>query len=145
MTTLREARQRYFDENGFSGDYGGAWVRLRFRVRGREYWVPAFPNSEMRRSAVRLHDLHHVLTGYDTSWIGEAEIGALELASGCRRYVAAWVLNGAAALIGLFLAPRRVARAFAHGRRTRNLYAEEFSDRLLDADLAAMRAQLGLG
>jgi NADPH:quinone reductase-like Zn-dependent oxidoreductase len=39
-------------------------------------------------AGVKLHDIHHVLTGYDTTWRGKAEIGAWEIASGCGRHYA---------------------------------------------------------
>ena len=139
--TLREARARYFARAGFDErSYTERWVRL--AVLGRP--LLAFPNTAGRVRAVRLHDLHHVLTGYDTSWTGEGEIAAWELASSCRDHWAAWVLNASAALIGLLIAPRRVLRALARGRRERNLYDSEYSDALLDETLGAMRARLGI-
>ena len=67
---------------------------------------------------MRLHDLHHIATGYDTSWTGEAEIAAWELASGCRGYVAAWVLDLASIPLGLVIAPRRLLRASRIGTRS---------------------------
>ena len=139
--TLREARAQYFLRAGFDErSYADRWVRLRV------FGLPllAFPNTAGRVRAVKLHDLHHVLTGYDTSWAGEGEIGAWELASGCRDHWAAWALNGSAALIGLLIAPGRVLRAFARGRRERNLYAQELSDALLGETLGALRARLGI-
>jgi hypothetical protein len=117
--TLHEARARYFRENGFAedGGYADAWVRVKLGP------VPiVFPNTNGRRAALLRHDLHHVATGYDTTLVGEAEIGAWELASGCGRYYAAWILNTGAVVTGLFLAPRRVYRAFRRGRRSTNLY-----------------------
>jgi hypothetical protein len=139
--TLREARAQYFARAGFSeATYRERWVVL--RVAGVR--ALAFPNSQARVRAVKLHDLHHVLTGYPTTWAGEGEIGAWELASGCRDHWAAWGLNFSAALIGLFVAPRRVARAFARGRRERNLYAEELRDALLEETVGAARARLGI-
>ncbi len=36
--------------------------------------------------AVRVHDVHHVVTGDGTAWIGEAEIGAWEIGSRCGDY-----------------------------------------------------------
>ena len=141
VQTLREARAQYFTRAGFDeGSYSDRWVRL--RVLGLP--LLAFPNTAGRVRAVKLHDLHHVLTGYDTSWAGEGEIGAWELASGCRNYWAAWYLNASAALIGLLVAPRRVLRAFARGRRERNLYGLEYSDALLGETLGALRARLGI-
>ncbi len=135
------ARERYFAAAGFEPGYDDRWVRLRagpLRL--------AFPNTRGRVRAVRFHDLHHVATGYDTSWTGEGEIGAWELASGCAQHAWAWFLNFAAFGYGLWLAPRRVFRAFVRGRHTTNLYRceAEFRDALLDETVAALRARLGL-
>jgi hypothetical protein len=138
---LREARAQYFLRAGFSeGTYTDPWVTL--TIAGRSF--RAFPNTAGRVRAVQLHDLHHVLTGYPTTWAGEGEIGAWELASGCRNFWAAWWLNFSAALIGMFVAPRRVVRAFRRGRRQGNLYGEELSDALLDETVGALHARLGI-
>jgi len=140
--TLRTARAEYFARSGFPADggYGDAWVKV--KLAGR--FVPAFPNLPSRVRAVKLHDLHHIVTGYDTSWTGEAEIAAWELASGCRSYVAAWLLNLGGLAIGLLIAPRRTMRAFARGRSTRNLYRVEFNEALLERTVGELRAELGL-
>jgi ubiquinone biosynthesis protein Coq4 len=138
---MREARAQYFPRAGFDErTYTERWVVL--RTAGLP--LLAFPNTRARVRAVRLHDLHHVLTGYDTSWAGEGEIGAWELGSGCADHWAAWYLNGCAAAIALCFAPRRVLAGFRRGRRERNLYREEFDDALLDETVAGMRARLGI-
>jgi len=138
--TLRDARQRYFDQNGFGdGGYDKSWVKL---VAGPINLY--FPNTASRVRAVRLHDLHHVLTGYDTTWTGESEIGGWELASGCRSYHAAWVLNLNALGVGLFVAPRATYRAFVRGRGTGNLYDGVFHDALLAKSVGEMRHALRL-
>jgi hypothetical protein len=93
-----------------------------------------FPNTDARRRAVRLHDLHHLATGYETSLVGEAEIGAWELAGGCKRYPAAWVLNIAAVLLGLLVAPRCTWRAFLRGRHSETLYPHRVRGSLLGRD-----------
>ena len=139
--SLREARERYFERNGFgaSGGYDEKWVKLAFGPLRF-----AFPNTPGRVRAVRYHDLHHVVTGYDTSWTGEAEIGAWEVASSCRDHVAAWLLNLYAMGVGLVIAPGAVWRAFLRGRHSHNLYAEPFGDALLDESVGAMRRRLAL-
>src|SRR5690349_11954766 len=93
--SMRAARAIYFDVNRFGADggYGDAWVDFKLGPLP----VP-FPNTRARVRAVRYHDLHHVLTGYDTSTIGELEISAWELGAGCKDFAAAWQLN----LGGLF-------------------------------------------
>lgn len=141
--SVREGRALYFARAGFApdGGYGDAWVRL--KAAGRV--VIIFPNTKARVRAVRLHDIHHVLTGYDTSWTGEAEIGAWELASGCVRHYPAWALNFGAVAVGLLIAPRRTVRAFLRGRRCANLYRGEFDESLLERKVGELRGELGLG
>jgi hypothetical protein len=120
------------------GGYLDSWVKLNIGP------IPfGFPNSDARRRAVKLHDLHHVLTGYGTTWTGEAEISAWEIASGCGPYTAAWVINLGGLFIGLVVNPARTRRAFLRGRGATNLYhGEPFSEALLDEKLGEIRARL---
>ena len=68
-------------ENGFGdGGYDDRFVVL--RVGGIP--VLALPDTKQPIRSVRSHDVHHVLTGNATSWRGEGESAAWELASGCR-------------------------------------------------------------
>jgi len=100
--TVRAARTRYFEINalGEDGGYGARWVPV--KVGPLRLYIY---NSPGRKRAVRYHDIHHLLTGNGTSWQGEAEIGAWEVASGCADHLAAWVLNLGAMLVGLLFAP----------------------------------------
>jgi hypothetical protein len=88
--SVRSARARYFEANQFGADggYGDAWVDVEFGP----ITVP-IPNTPARVRAVGYHDLHHIVTGYDTNFVGEAEISAWELGAGCEDFVAAYVLN----------------------------------------------------
>jgi hypothetical protein len=141
MDSVRAAREQYFLANGFSeAAYHDAWV-----VLARFGPLPlVFPNSAARRRAIPLHDLHHVATGYATTWVGEAEIAAWELAGGCTDHWAAWLLNAGAFATGLALAPRRTYRAFVEGRRSRPLYHTGWHDSLLDMSVAELRQRLRL-
>jgi len=139
--TMIEARKRYFERSGLAPD-GGYHDRL---VKLRVLGLPiAFPNSPGRVRAVRYHDYHHVLTGYATDWRGEAEIGAWEVASGCRGFVAAWILNLSAFAIGLFIAPKRTLAAFLRGRRCDNLYELEDAELVATKQVSRLRAERGL-
>ncbi len=134
---LRDARRIYFDANHFGedGGYGDKWVDFKL---GK---IPfPIPNAPSRVRAVRFHDLHHVITGYDTNTVGEFEISAWEIAAGCRGFVAAWVLNLSGMFAGMLVAPQRIFRAFLRGRRSRTLYSEPF-DPLLDLTVRDARAQ----
>jgi hypothetical protein len=134
--TMRAARTRYFENNGFGADggYGAAWVDFKLGP------IPfPFPNTPQRIDAVKFHDLHHVLTGYDTDFPGELEISAWEIGAGCKRYAAAWVLNLGGMAAGLFTCPGRVFRAFVRGRRSSTLYGQTFEP-LLDRTVGDLRA-----
>jgi len=137
--TMREALARYFAVNQFGDDggYNDAWVDFKLGP------VPfPFPNTPARIRALRYHDLHHILTDYDTDTRGEFEISAWELGAGCRDFTAAWVLNLGGLAAGLFVAPARVFRAFVRGRRTSSLYGLDY-ERLLASSVADARREAG--
>ncbi len=139
--TLAEARRRYFDENAFGDDggYSSKWVDFKLGP------IPfPFPNSAERVRAVQFHDLHHIVTGYRTDFIGELEIAAFEIGGGCGDMLVAWILNLSGMAAGFVLAPRRIMRAFVRGRRSRTLYRHTFGDALLARTVDDVREELGI-
>jgi hypothetical protein len=83
------------------------------------------------------------LTEYPTTWRGEAEISAWEVASGgLRRYYAGWLLDLLNVAQGLVVNPRGLYRGFMRGRRSRNLFGETFTDEMLARRVGAMRREL---
>lgn len=140
--TLAEARALFFARAGLGADggYGARWVRIDAKP------VPIiFPNTACRIVATKLHDLHHIATGYGTDWIGEGEIAAWELAGGCGRHGWAWLLDAGAFTVGLFLAPRRMRAAFVRGLGARNLYHGGFpEEQLASVTVAALRERIGV-
>ena len=139
--TLGEARARLFALGGLGedGGYGDAWVVVRL------WRIPlAFPNTDGRRRAVRFHDLHHVLTEYPTTWRGEFEISAWEVAGGVRRYWVGWLLDLLGFACGLVVCPRAVYRAFVRGRHSTNLYGDEWDESILGRRVGELRRRLGL-
>ena len=140
---MGEARALFFTDAklGPEGGYCDRWVRV--ETRPISFY---FPNWPSRVEAARLHDLHHIVAGYQTDWPGEAEIAAWEIASGCARYHAAWILNLGAFSAGLVIAPKRLFRAFLRGRHAKtNLYRSGFDESRLDKITVGMlREQLGL-
>lgn len=139
--TLGEARARMFARGGLGDDggYGAAWVKLKL------WRIPfAFPNTEGRRRAVRFHDLHHVLTEYPTTWRGEFEIAAWEVAGGVRGYWVGWLLDLLGFACGLVVFPRATYRAFVRGRHSTNLYGDVWDDSILGRRVGELRQRLGL-
>lgn len=137
--TVREVRDRFFEVNAFGrdGGYGDAWADAKlgpFRYRVR--------NLRVRASALRVHDLHHLVAGYPTDWRGEAEISAWELASRGGRPVYAWLIALFGFLTGLLAAPRATWSAFARGRGSRNLFAHPDPAVLFDRPLDELADEL---
>jgi hypothetical protein len=140
-SSLRDARALYFERNGLPPDGGASrrWIKV---TSGR---LPLYLlNTAPRRRAVPYHDLHHVLTGYETTNVGEAEISAWELAAGTWPHWIALFLDLAGTGVGILIAPRRSLRAFVRGRHCRSLYREPFGDALLSRSVAETRTSLGL-
>ena len=140
--TLGEARKLYFrlSDFGEDGGYEERWIKV--KVWRIPIWLP---NTAGRVKAVKLHDLHHVLTEYPTTWRGEAEISAWEVGSGgLHRYYAGWLLDLMNVAQGLVVNPRGVYRGFMRGRRTSNLFATEFNEDMLQALVGEYRHRLKL-
>ena len=137
----RRARDAYLAENGFTVEaYDEKWTEASFY--GLKFKVP---NTKRHAWALRLHDLHHVATGYGTDLIGEAELSAWELRRGVRPlglYVAAIVTLGAA--MGLFLAPRRLLAAWRAAGDTNLFVLDPPYEDLLDFTVKDLRNMLKL-
>jgi hypothetical protein len=138
--TLGEAREAYFERSGFGldGGYAERWIKV--KVWRMPIWLP---NTAGRVRAVKLHDLHHIVTEYPTTWRGEAEISAWEVGSGgLRRFWAGWWLDLMNVAQGLIINPGGTYRAFMRGRRSRNLFALEFDDAMLSERVGDYRGRL---
>jgi len=138
--TLGDARSRYFELNNFGkgGGYDEPWIKV--KVWHIPIWLP---NTAGRVRAVKLHDIHHVLTEYPTTWRGEAEISAWEIGTGgVNKYYAGWLLDFLSIAQGLVVNPRGVYRGFIRGRYSRNLYSREFSDEILKHKVGEYRDHL---
>jgi ubiquinone biosynthesis protein Coq4 len=138
--SVRQARQLYFQKSGFDGtSYSDKWARYRV---GRLFTL-RIPNTQARIRAAKLHDLHHIATGYETSWIGEAEVSAWEFASGgCGRHRIVWLFDTAALILGCLINPGRVIRAFKRGIGSQNLFQQEFSEMMLTQTVGSLRSSL---
>lgn len=115
-----EALTRLYAEHRLPPDGGEheAW----FRVRIGPLTIP-LPNPPARQRAVFVHDVNHVLTGYNAVFSdGEMSIAAFEVGASCGRIWVAWFLNLALMALGVFVRPRAVFRAYVRGRHAGSLY-----------------------
>lgn len=83
------------------------------------------PNPPSRRRALRIHDLHHVVTGYGTDLSGEAQVSAWECAAGLHNESVAWIFCPAGTLGGMLRWPIKTVTAYARGRRARTFFGQD--------------------
>ena len=116
--SVQDALKSYLDENGFTTEeYDLDSVKVTFWG-----WTFSIANPPSRKLAIRFHDLHHLVTGYGTDPIGEAEISAWELSKGIRVfgiYVQAIIFMGT--LLGLIHSPKRVWAAWNRSKGSAQL------------------------
>lgn len=138
---IKDALQIYFSQYHFKdGGYNDRFFKI--KVTGSLY-IP-LPNIKARLNAVKIHDIHHLVTGYNAFYKGEAEIGAWEIGSGCGRYWVAWVLNLGSFLIGMLFYQRSLFMAFMNGRHAKtNLYKNTiYNEALLNRTVGELRKEI---
>lgn len=139
--TIQEALKLLFEKSGIPEN---AYTAKTFTIQIGSIGIPV-PNIPARVKIAKLHDIHHILTGYEVNWKGEAEIGAWELATGCRSSFIAWYLNTGAMIVGLFMHPIAVIQAFIRGRNTKtNLYYDFHYETILNKTVRELKAEIGL-
>ena len=141
--TPAELLPEFYKENklGMEGGKNSASVRIEMTKK----FVLYFPNFTARKKAVLKHDIHHLVTGYPSTFKGETEISAWEIASGCKKYWAAWILDMSGMMMGIVFNFWGVMKAFARGRRTKNLYYDVIPTKeALDMKLSELKKLLWL-
>ncbi|MGB0953270.1 MAG: hypothetical protein ACPG31_08580 [Planctomycetota bacterium] len=140
---MAEGLESYLEENDFtmeSYDAPKTPINL-FGVR------MSVPNTERHQWAIRLHDLHHVATGFGTDLRGEAEISLWEWRKGLGGlgwYVGSIVVS--ISLLGPLMAPRRSWKAWRAGAGERSLFGRqelEYAE-ILTWTIAELRSRLGV-
>lgn len=140
--TTREALSAYFEREGIKTDDQNTdeWLRdnwLRMNVFG--YRIPVKPLYGFKK-ALELHDVHHLLTGYDTTWMGEFQVTAWEIGTGgCAPHGLFWLKLVVTSLLGVVLRPTATWYAFARGRQQRNLFRCDFRE-VLGRELGELQA-----
>ena len=142
--TPREILSKFYTDNNLDQDGGQSSSSVKIELTTKLHFY--FPNFNARRKAVIKHDIHHLLTTYKTTLAGESEISAWEIASGCKNYWAAFLINTSGVMLGISINFWGVLKAFSRGRRTKNLYHHQFSnDEALDMKISDLRRHFYLG
>jgi len=136
--------QYFYESNNLPSDGGQSSSSVKIELTNKLHFY--FPNFDARRKAIIKHDIHHILTGYEaSSLIGESEISTWEIASGCKKYWAALLIDIHGMHLGLIINPWRVLKSFSRGRRTKNLYHDLINDdKALETSVAELKTLLHL-
>ncbi|MCD6068471.1 MAG: uncharacterized protein K0S33_3297 [Bacteroidetes bacterium] len=141
--TPGELLAKFYADNNLDADGGQNASSVKIELTSAICFY--FPNFNARRRAVIKHDIHHLLTGYETNVAGESEISAWEIASGCKSYWAAFLIDSSGVMLGVLFNFWDVLKAFSRGRRTKNLYHELFStEKALGMKIGELQTVLGL-
>jgi len=134
----------FYEKNNLGDDGGLSSPVVRIEVSRNFHFY--MPNYDARREAVLWHDVHHLVTGYSaSSFIGECEISAWEIGSGCGKYWAAFIIDTSGLVLGCFINPRKIIQAYARGRRTKNLYHDDFAKEIvLQTSVEELKSMLNL-
>jgi ubiquinone biosynthesis protein Coq4 len=130
------ARDRYLASSGFTTQ---SYVDPDFVVK-LGFLKMTFANPGL----LPWHDLHHVATGYDSSLLGESEISVFELRAGWGKPLILFLCCGSL-LVGLFLSPGRMWRAWKNARGARSLYGASVPyEKLLAMNVGELRKLMKL-
>ncbi|MEP6792725.1 MAG: hypothetical protein ABJB16_00245 [Saprospiraceae bacterium] len=142
--TPSELLPLFYEKNNLGDDGGLSSPVVRIEVSNNFHFY--MPNYDARRKAVLWHDIHHLATGYSAAtFIGECEISAWEIASGCGKYWAAFIIDTSGVVLGCFINPRKIIQAYARGRRSLNLYHDTFPvEKVMKMPVFDIRHLLGL-
>jgi hypothetical protein len=134
---VRTARDRYLAAAGFTTD---SYTDPKFPIK-LGFVTLNFPNPGL----LPFHDLHHVATGYDSSFLGESEISVFELRTGCGTPLIFFLCCGSI-VMGLCSSPRRMWQAWRNARGARSLYGTNAPyESLLAMSVGELRQMMGLG
>jgi hypothetical protein len=116
--TIEQAISEFYQRHDFGEDGGAsekyAWIKFGF------FSIP-IPNAETRKNNVYLHDIHHIVTGNDTTWRGESAVSAWEIASGgWKNLYIPWLLTLWAMGLGVLFYPSNVLKSFRQGLTMNN-------------------------
>jgi hypothetical protein len=129
---IKQALRKFYEDSGFEVETGK-----------RPTFVDVFvgclliplPNIETRRRYIKYHDLHHVITGFNATQVGEGEVSAWELGTGSFLHPVLMFMNLIAISTALAVAPVRVFKAYLLGCKSRNLYCPKVRKRIDSGEL----------
>ena len=145
--TLLETVKHYYKTKGIHED----WIGPKFG-EGYIKLFPLYILPKAFRDWLKIHDAHHLITGFETNFRGEVEIAAWVLARnglnfGSKPRRLPFLVIGDTlflALIGLFFMSKTVLRAFNKGKNEYSLHCLN-PDRVLQMEFETAKRYVNTG
>lgn len=99
-------------------------------------------NFKWRQQAIAHHDLHHIVTGYPCTLIGEMQLATWEFAAGRFPNIYANLFCLPLVAVGTVLIPGKLWAAFRHGRQSQSLFNTPITGELLNSKVNDLRAEV---
>lgn len=103
--------------------------------------IVPLPNFRWRREILAQHDLHHLVTGYETTVCGELSLAAWELGVCCYSSFWARLLCFGLMFSGLLAQPRITTGAYRRGRQSATHYDQLNMIHRLETPLVDLREE----
>jgi hypothetical protein len=118
--TARTLHARFRRERGLNEteECSGVWLATLGGL------IVPLPNFRWRREILVQHDLHHIVTGFETTVSGELSLAAWELGLGC--YSSIWAKSLCFGLLcaGIIAQPRKTIRSYRRGQKSAVAYRQ---------------------
>jgi len=140
--TIKKLLEEYYQLHPEFGEQGGVsktwfWIDIGF------FKLP-IPNLKGRQELVYMHDIHHILNGYNTNWSGEAAVSGWEIATGLGKGFTGWFYASLGFLVGILIRPVCVIKGFRRGLKTKGVLQLGLSkEKLLSMSLSEVKALTG--
>jgi hypothetical protein len=129
---IEQSLSKFYEESGFEVETGN---RPAFVAVFVGCLLIPLPNVETRRKYIKYHDLHHVITGFGATQVGEGEVSAWELGTGSFLQPILMFMNLIAISTALAVDPTRVFKAYLLGCKSRNLYCPKVRKQIDSGEL----------
>lgn len=114
------------------------WFYLNF-----SFFKMKFPNPKWRKKVLHIHDIHHLLTGKNTSWKGEAYITGWEIATHLWLKFPVGIFIWLATSYTLIFKPLSLFNGFKEGLKYKGpITINKSKDEFLEMDLDELNKEL---
>ena len=117
--TVHEALEVFYQQTNLAPNFKNKHLLVKAKIGRFPIYMPNFSLL----SNIYVHDINHLITGYQLTWKGEFELSAWEIAAGGwgKNYIA-WYLCLMGVALGVFSFPKALWVAYKKGTKQTNAH-----------------------